>query len=140
MQQTNSKIGGVLSIVAGSFGIMGMLFFLFIGLMFLFFPGEYDGTYRYDTWSTGGGEIFVAVWFFILGIFSLLTGALAIVGGIFGLRRRHWGLALAGSIASAFTFFPCGVPAIIFTALGKPEFGANAPPAAPAAPMQKIVG
>jgi hypothetical protein len=47
---------------------------------------------------------------------------LAIVGGAFALKKRHWPLALAGAIAGTITFFPCGIPAIIFVSLGKEEF------------------
>jgi vacuolar-type H+-ATPase subunit I/STV1 len=54
----------------------------------------------------------------------LVVGIVAIVGGIFTLRRRIWGLALAGAICatlSLFTFY-LGVLAIIFTTMAKKEF------------------
>jgi len=37
------------------------------------------------------------------------------------LKRRIWGLALAGSICSLIVWF-LGIPAIVFTALGKKHF------------------
>jgi len=54
----------------------------------------------------------------------LCVSALAIVGGIYALQRRKWGLALAGSIAALFTpwFWFLGVAATVFTALSKNEF------------------
>ena len=54
----------------------------------------------------------------------LVVGIIAIVGGIFALRRRIWGLALAGAICatlSLFTFY-LGILAIIFTAMARKEF------------------
>ena len=47
-----------------------------------------------------------------------------IVGGIFALRRRVWGLALAGAICAFLVpaGFILGILAIIFVAMGKREF------------------
>ena len=49
---------------------------------------------------------------------------LAIVGGIYALRKKKWGLALAGSIAALLIpwFWFLGITAIILTALSKKEF------------------
>lgn len=52
----------------------------------------------------------------------LILGIVAIVGSIYSLMRRHWGLALAGSICSLFCVWFLGIPAIIFVILGKGEF------------------
>jgi hypothetical protein len=49
-------------------------------------------------------------------------GILAIVGGVYALRRRIWGLALAGSLCSFIFLFPLGIPAIVFVTMGKGEF------------------
>ncbi|HEX75976.1 MAG TPA: hypothetical protein G4O12_05245 [Dehalococcoidia bacterium] len=54
----------------------------------------------------------------------VIIGILAIVGGIYALRRKIWGLALAGAICatlSQFTFF-LGIAAIILTVVSKKEF------------------
>ena len=54
----------------------------------------------------------------------VIAGILAIVGGIYAIRRKIWGLALAGSICatlSLYTFY-LGILAIIFIALSKNEF------------------
>jgi len=46
-----------------------------------------------------------------------------IVGGIYALRRRIWGLALAGSICALLgPWALLGILAIIFVSLGKGEF------------------
>jgi hypothetical protein len=54
----------------------------------------------------------------------IALGVVAVVGGVYALRRRLWGLALAGAICALFPFVvvPVGVLAIIFVSLGKKEF------------------
>jgi len=52
----------------------------------------------------------------------LLLGIVAIIGGAYALKRRIWGLALAGSTCALFSVFFLGIPAIIFVILGKSEF------------------
>ena len=71
----------------------------------------------------------MAVFYGALGLFFLLVGILAVIGGIYALKKKYWGLALAGAIAGTVTFFPCGIPAIIFVTLGKPEFSIPQPSA-----------
>jgi hypothetical protein len=129
--QKNAKVGGILSIVAGAFGVLGLLVFVLIIIVMAFAIGE---SYHYDYSTQDEVYIFVFVFYGVLGLLSALVGVLAIVGGVFALRRKHWGWALAGSIAATLVFFPCGIPAIIFVSLGKPEFEALGPPA-PAGPI-----
>jgi hypothetical protein len=59
-----------------------------------------------------------------LAIPLAILAILAIVGGVYALRRKVWGLALAGSIASLFApyFLLLAIAAIVFTALSKKEF------------------
>jgi len=60
----------------------------------------------------------------VAGLFAipLILGIVAIIGGVYALRRRIWGLALAGSICAFFCAWFLGIPAIIFVILGKSEF------------------
>lgn len=60
--------------------------------------------------------------FGIIAIPIIILGILAIVGGIYALKRKVWGLALAGCICSLFGPWFLGIPAIIFVAMGKGEF------------------
>ncbi len=53
---------------------------------------------------------------------QVVLGAIALIGGIFALRRRIWGLALTGSICAIITAAPLGILGIIFVSLGKREF------------------
>ena len=64
-----------------------------------------------------------------MGVVMSLLAVVAIVGGIFAIRKRRWGLALAGSICAIFAGVPLylaglflGIPAVVFTALGKEHF------------------
>ena len=57
-----------------------------------------------------------------LGIALLVIGVLAIVGGIYALRLKAWGLALAGSIGAVITGPVIGLLALIFTVLGREDF------------------
>jgi len=54
----------------------------------------------------------------------IVLGIVAIIGGIYALKRRVWGLALAGAICALLTppFGILGLLAIIFVTLGKDEF------------------
>jgi hypothetical protein len=57
-----------------------------------------------------------------MGITIAVIGALAIVGGIFALKNKSWGLALAGSIGAIITGRFMGILALIFTVLGRKDF------------------
>jgi hypothetical protein len=57
-----------------------------------------------------------------MGITMIVLGALAIVGGVYALRVKTWGLALAGSIAAVLTGRLLGVVALVFTVLGRKDF------------------
>jgi len=113
--RNHSVVGGVLSIVAGAFGVFWLLLGLFfVSVGYFAYKGPYYDGY-YAEWAS---LIFVIAWCLV---FALL-GALAIIGGVSSIRRKLWGLALAGAIAGTLVFFPCGIAAIIFIALAKPEF------------------
>ena len=56
-----------------------------------------------------------------LGLLAL-AGILALLGGIYALRRRLWGLALAGSLATILFLPVFGIPAIILTSHSEREF------------------
>ena len=63
------------------------------------------------------------IWFILL--YTIVTTALALIGGIYALKRRKWGLALAGSIAAIFASMPLpflGIAATIFIVLSRKEF------------------
>ena len=61
----------------------------------------------------------------VIAIVLITFGVIALIGGIYAIKRRRWGLALAGAILS-FPFLPLGgilgLLAIIFVSRGKEEF------------------
>jgi uncharacterized membrane protein len=62
-------------------------------------------------------------WLSAIGAPLIVLGIVAIVGGIYALRRRLWGLALAGSICALLgPWALLGILAIVFVSLGKGEF------------------
>jgi hypothetical protein len=65
----------------------------------------------------------------VVGVAGLVLGIVAVVGGIFALRRSSWGLALAGAICALYPPHTAvlGILAIIFVSLSKAEFDHPAP-------------
>jgi hypothetical protein len=109
-------VTGVLSIVSGVFGVFAGIGMIIISLIF------WGGISISDSNSIEFPlYIFQAV-YLVIGIFFLILAILAVVGGIFALQRRYWGLTLAGAIAAIFTFFPTGIAAVIFAGLSRQDF------------------
>ena len=123
-----ATIGGVLSIVSGALGILSGLGMVAAGLFFKWIM-MFGDTYSYDSEITVEqlGTL-MGVIYGVIGGFCILFGILALVGGIYAVRKKLWGLALAGSIGGIFTFFPVGIVAVIFTAMAKAEFDTPVPP------------
>jgi hypothetical protein len=60
---------------------------------------------------------------FVCGAIWLVFGLLALLGGVFALQRKNYGIALVGAIFSLFAgFLIFGILAIIFIVLAKDEF------------------
>jgi hypothetical protein len=110
------KIAGILDIVAGAFGLFIILIWALWFAAFTIFSRS--GTANFH----GFPMSLMAIVFIPMAIFMFIASILAIVGGIYALKRKMWRLALAGSIAGFFGSQPLGVAAIIFTALSKSEF------------------
>ena len=76
---------------------------------------------RWDWWN------YFSIDFSSLGLIPIIiivlaVGILPLIGGIFALQRKSWGVALAGSIVALFPTFIMGVLAIIFIGITKNEF------------------
>jgi hypothetical protein len=119
--------GGVLSIVAGILKIsnaIGLAMYFLAGRMpdwtlLPFLPGAHV-----DYWRSLVDIYFYEyfpVYLIIVGVL-LLLGILAIVGGVSAIRRKRFGLSLAGAICALISGL-LGILAVIFVALGKREFG-----------------
>jgi hypothetical protein len=114
MEKTKKPVtAGILDIVSGAFAIL-----CFITLMIaravtsgaLGIPGMESVPF------------FVPAILLIIAVPTLVIGIFAILGGVYALQRKLWGLALAGSIAATLFWFYVGIPAIVLTAQSKEEF------------------
>ena len=104
---------GILDIIAGGFSLIAGFVLLIIGAV---------GSNFMVYFAPQMPPAMMVVIFSSIAVPLIIIGILAIVGGIYALQRKIWGLALAGSIAA---FFPCwilGLTAIVLTALSKNEF------------------
>ena len=118
MKTTGKPIAaGMLNIIAGILGIIGSVG-MFIGFSFIT-----------NYWKIGGVEFefqafprFTENVILGLAIPSLIIAILALVGGIFAVQRKQWGIALTGSIAAILSLFPLGVVSTVLTAISKEEF------------------
>jgi hypothetical protein len=115
--------GGVLSIVGGTFE---MIFGAVITALTM--KGVIPGVFHLPWWMPGERfEIHIMPSFTYLGVPLLVLGIIAIVGGVSALRRKSFGLSLAGAICAVPTFILgiLGILAVIFVALSKREFRAE---------------
>jgi hypothetical protein len=133
--------GGILSIVAGIYLIgSGVSVAARLLLVHGVSPGDWGGISAGNWGGISPGEgrllllgvgyfgpfpfIFYFVsfsWVIIAGCVGVL-GIVAIVGGISAIRRKRFGLALAGAICAILSG-PLGILAVVFIALRKREFG-----------------
>ena len=103
-------VGGVLAIIGG---VIGCIYGLVVAVL-----GGIIGGMLSPLGLAGLGGIGIAV-----GVILLIVGIVAIVGGVKAMKRKSWGLALAGSICALFNpVGVLGILAIIFVAIGKSEF------------------
>ena len=111
MQKTwKPTTAGILNIVAGVLGLLAgigiaVFFQMLRSLAGAFIPGFPSGPV-----------------FGLIGVPLIILGIVAIVGGIFALRRRIWGLAYAGAICALLLTLILGILSITFVSLGKGEF------------------
>ena len=116
MERTwKSTAAGVLCIIAGAMGILRTIPMLG--------GGELAGR-RMHMWGSlfNIQSAFGEVSGVALGIILGVCGTVAIIGGIYTLNRKMWGLALAGAVLAVFVSNFLGILSVIFVALAKSEF------------------
>ncbi|MFC2047782.1 hypothetical protein ACFLTK_05890 [Chloroflexota bacterium] len=106
-------VAGILSIVAGGISLASSL--VILGFAF-FFPVYV--TFSFKTIPEVNGVPL----FGVIIVFTLILGILPIIGGVYALQRKLWGLALAGGIVAIIGQMPFGILSTIFIALAKDEF------------------
>ena len=120
--------GGVLSIIAGALEVIGgvIIALLTMGIRIVlrlvpvpFHPGD---------WFEHVIPFLpvVPMWLIIVGVLLFALGVVAIVGGVSALRRRNFGLSLAGAICTLPSpSIPLGILAVIFVSVSRKEFEAG---------------
>jgi hypothetical protein len=119
MESNKATIAGILDITAGLFSLLGgipLLMLAFGGAAVLGVVPEPEANQL---------AFLPLVVFLPLALLCFIVGMVAVVGGVSALNRRRWGLAVVGSIAAIFAFFPVGIAAVVFTILAEPEFHRN---------------
>ena len=112
--------GGVLSIIGGVLELIGgvIIVLLTLGVRIVFewiiFPSPPGG------WENHIMPI-IPFWLLIVGVPLIALGIVAIVGGISAIRRKRFGLSLAGAICSLPSVI-LGILAVIFVSVSKKEF------------------
>jgi hypothetical protein len=112
-----TRTAGILAIVAGAVGVTEWVAVAVLEILAL-------------GWLPMGGLLGLGGIVAAAVAIEITVGIVAIVGGIFALKRRRWGLALAGSICVMFCFIfvpillnvPLAIAAIVLVVLGKGEF------------------
>ena len=112
-----TKTAGILAIVAG---VVTVIEFVFVGVLVIPKLGWLE------VMSVLSESGIVAVAFAVV----MASAIVAIVGGVFALKRKRWRLALAGSICAIFSLMfvpvllnvPLAIASIVLVVLGRGEF------------------
>ncbi|MFO7773184.1 MAG: hypothetical protein R6V59_04505 [Dehalococcoidia bacterium] len=115
--------GGVLAIIVGAFEVIGGGMLLALSVLGYMPPRMWLCPIP----PSSGGAFFmysVPMWLIIMGGVCVVLGIVAIAGGVSAVRRKSFGLALAGAIC-ALPSGVLGILALIFVSLGKGEFEAE---------------
>jgi hypothetical protein len=112
--------GGILSIIVGVFQITvgGLMLLLTTGGIIPFSLMPLSGPVGL---STASSMYAAPLWWIMMGGVLIALGIVAILGGVSAVRRKSFGLALAGAICSL-PSVSFGILAIIFVSLAKREF------------------
>jgi hypothetical protein len=101
-------VGGVLIVIGALVGIVSGAILMWGGAMFLSIPMVGDAM---------GGILATC------GIILLIFGIIGLLGGIFAMMRRLWGLAILGGIFALISgYFILGLIGLILVAISKKEF------------------
>ena len=111
-----SQVGGILAIIGGVIGLLASM-----GILIAI-------TVLNTIWSWGLLPINVIGILWIILVPMFICGVLAIIGGIFAVQRKKYGMALTGAIAALFPGWIFGLGAIVFTAISRDEFGTETKP------------
>ena len=117
MKTWKPTVAGILDIVAGAGGVI-VWALIIVGVFAFLVASGTSGAMHLPVLQSK----LIPVLLSVLAIPFMLLSVLSIVGGVFALKRKIWGLALGGSIAALLCSTVLGVVSIIFIALSKDEF------------------
>jgi hypothetical protein len=110
--------GGILSIVAGA---LQMIFgVLVVGLVIAFTIWDRLAYFPLPWMPDGRFELLLVPTIGIVAVPVLILGIVAVIGGVYALKRKSFGMALAGAIC-ALPAVILGILAIAFVALSRKE-------------------
>jgi len=112
--------GGVLSIIVGALEVIGGG--IMVALISLCTPLRLSCLPFHPHFGGACGMAGAPIWLIIVGGLFVVLGIIAIAGGVSAIRRRSFGLSLAGAICALIPFNLLGLLAVIFVSLGKREF------------------
>jgi hypothetical protein len=112
-----TRTAGILAIVAGALGVTEWVAVAVLEILAL-------------GWLPMGSSVGLGAIVAVAFVIAIATGIVAIVGGVFAIKRRRWGLALGGSICAIFSIIwvpvllnvPLAIAAIVLVVLGRGEF------------------
>jgi len=108
---------GVLSIVAGAMGLIAVAFLITFGATFGAEIAR-EVLKSVGFWQSGMPLTIIG----LISIPLITINAVAIIGGIYALQRKFWGLALAGAICAILPAQVLGIIAVVFIAVSKKGF------------------
>lgn len=109
--------GGILCIISGALGFVAIAFLLTFGSIFGITIAR-DVMVSLGYWQASLPLTIMG----IIAIPLLCVNIVAIIGGIYAIQRRGWGMALAGSICAIFPSQVLGILAVVFIAISRKEF------------------
>jgi hypothetical protein len=112
--------GGVLSIIGGALEVIvgGII----VALVSLGMPLRLWLLQCLPRFGGACSMAVVSIGLIVIGGLLLVLGIIAILGGVSAVRRRSFGLSLAGAICALIPLNLLGLLAVIFVSLSKKEF------------------
>lgn len=108
-----SLVGGIMILIAG---IMGLVLG---GILIVVADAVSEGTDDLSEWGidvAGAGDILEDI-LLVCGAIVIILSIIVMLGGFFGVQRKHWGLAILGGVLGLFLIGPYML-ASIFSLIG----------------------
>jgi len=97
-----SLVGGILILIAGIMGlVMG-------GIFIVAADAVSEGSDDLSEWGidvSGAGDLLADI-LLVCGAIVIILAIIVVLGGFFGVQRKHWGLAILGGVLGLFLLGP----------------------------------